>query len=85
MAINYSFQPYRNRMSKATQKQGVPKGRRREVFGQGSPALRVGLYARVSTHDQRTLPLQLSAMREHAEHRGCTIVMKVEDVGSGVR
>jgi putative DNA-invertase from lambdoid prophage Rac len=45
----------------------------------------VGLYARVSTHDQQTLPLQLSAMREHAEHRGWNIVMKVEDVGSGVR
>jgi putative DNA-invertase from lambdoid prophage Rac len=85
MAINYSFQPYRNRMPKATQKPEVPNGRRRGVFGQGSSALRVGLYARVSTHDQQTLPLQLSAMREHAEHRGWSIVMKVEDVGSGVR
>jgi putative DNA-invertase from lambdoid prophage Rac len=45
----------------------------------------VGHYARVSTHDQQTLPLQLSAMREHAEHRGWTVVMTVEDVGSGVR
>ena len=72
-------------MPKATQNQGVPKGRRRGVFGQGGLALRVGLYARVSTHDQQTLPLQLSAMREHAEHRGWTIVLKVEDVGSGVR
>ena len=85
MAINYSFQPYRNRMSKSTQKQGVAEGRRRGVFGQGGSGPRVGLYARVSTHDQQTLPLQLSAMREHAEHRGWTIVMKVEDVGSGVR
>jgi putative DNA-invertase from lambdoid prophage Rac len=32
-----------------------------------------------------TLPLQLSAMREHAERRGWNIVMTVEDVGSGVR
>ncbi len=47
--------------------------------------MRVGLYARVSTHDQQTLPLQLSDMREHAEHRGWTVVMTVEDVGSGVR
>ncbi|HMB07733.1 MAG TPA: recombinase family protein [Isosphaeraceae bacterium] len=45
----------------------------------------MGLYARVSTHDQQTLPLQLSAMREHAEHRGWTVVLEVEDVGSGVR
>jgi DNA invertase Pin-like site-specific DNA recombinase len=72
-------------MSKSTQNQGLPKGRRRGVFGQRDSAARVGLYARVSTHDQQTLPLQLSAMREHAEHRGWTVVMKVEDVGSGVR
>ena len=72
-------------MSKSTQNQGFAKGRRRGVFGQGGPGARVGLYARVSTHDQQTLPLQLSAMREHVEHRGWAIVMKVEDVGSGVR
>ena len=72
-------------MSKSTQKQGFAKGRRQGVFGQGGTDMRVGLYARVSTHDQQTLPLQLSAMREHAEHRGWTIVLKVEDVGSGVR
>jgi putative DNA-invertase from lambdoid prophage Rac len=72
-------------MSKSTQKQGVAKARRRGVFGQGGSGERVGLYARVSTHDQQTLPLQLSAMREHTEHRGWNIVMTVEDVGSGVR
>ncbi len=72
-------------MSKSTQKQGFAKGRRQEVFGQGEAGVRVGLYARVSTHDQQTLPLQLSAMREHAEHRGWNIVMTVEDIGSGVR
>jgi len=72
-------------MSKATQNQGFPKDRRPGVFGQGGAGARVGLYARVSTHDQQTLPLQLSAMREHAEHRGWAIVMNVEDVGSGVR
>jgi putative DNA-invertase from lambdoid prophage Rac len=72
-------------MSKPTQKPGIAKARRRGVFGQGGAGTRVGLYARVSTHDQQTLPLQLSAMREHAEHRGWTIVMTMEDVGSGVR
>jgi DNA invertase Pin-like site-specific DNA recombinase len=45
----------------------------------------MGLYARVSTHDQQTLPLQLSAMREHAERRGWSVSLIVEDVGSGVR
>jgi DNA invertase Pin-like site-specific DNA recombinase len=32
--------------------------------------LRVGLYARVSTHDQQTLPLQLDAMRAYVAQRG---------------
>ena len=72
-------------MPESTQKQRVPKGDRREVFRQGESNPRVGLYARVSTHDQQTLPLQLSAMREHAQRRGWTIAMSVEDVGSGVR
>src|SRR3954447_10572976 len=72
-------------MPEPTKRQRVPRGDRRGVFRQGGPGARVGFYARVSTHDQQTLPLQLSAMREHAEHRAWTIVMKVEDVGSGVR
>lgn len=45
--------------------------------------LRVGLYARVSTHDQQTLPMQLSAMREYVERRGWTVKVKVSEVGSG--
>jgi predicted site-specific integrase-resolvase len=68
-------------MSRSAQKQGFAKTRRPEVFGQGGAGTRVGLYARVSTHDQQTLSLQLSAMREHAEHRGWAVVMTVEDVG----
>ena len=72
-------------MPKPTKKQGVPSAGHRGVFRQGEAGSRVGLYARVSTHDQQTLPLQLSDMREHAEHRGWTVAMSVEDVGSGVR
>lgn len=72
-------------MSESPQKPRVPKGDRRGVFRQGGSTARVGLYARVSTHDQQTLPLQLSAMREHAERRGWTVAVIVEDVGSGVR
>ena len=44
---------------------------------------RVGLYARVSTHDQKTLPLQLRAMREYAAKRGWTIAFQIKEVGSG--
>lgn len=52
------------------------------VFGQGD-GMRVGLYARVSTHDQQTLPIQIAAMREYVRRRNWANVIKVEDVGSG--
>ena len=44
---------------------------------------RAGLYSRVSTHDQQTLPLQNRALREYAAKRGWTIAMQVKEVGSG--
>lgn len=43
----------------------------------------VALYARVSTHDQQTLPLQIKAMREYAERRGWQISTEIREVGSG--
>jgi DNA invertase Pin-like site-specific DNA recombinase len=68
-------------------KQGsTPSGSRR-VFGHPGKrtrtALRAGLYARVSTHDQQTLPMQNRAMREYAVRRGWTIALQVKEVGSG--
>jgi putative DNA-invertase from lambdoid prophage Rac len=56
---------------------------RKGVFGQGAKALRVGLYARVSTHDQQTLPMQMSAMLDYAKKRRWAVVIEVKDVGSG--
>ena len=47
--------------------------------------LRAGLYARVSTADQQTLPMQLAAMREYAERRGWEITVVMEEVGSGAK
>ena len=44
---------------------------------------RAGLYARVSTNDQQTLPMQSRAMREYAARRGWTIAVQVREVGSG--
>jgi DNA invertase Pin-like site-specific DNA recombinase len=44
---------------------------------------RAGLYARVSTNDQQTLPMQSHAMREYAARRGWTVAMQVREVGSG--
>src|SRR5450432_3845229 len=67
-------------------KQAFPKAKSDDVFGQARrPAkmLRAGLYARVSTNDQQTLPMQSRAMREYAARRGWTISMQVKEVGSG--
>ncbi|MBV8265348.1 MAG: recombinase family protein [Planctomycetaceae bacterium] len=47
--------------------------------------MRVGLYARVSTHDQQTLGLQLEAMRCYVRDRGWSLVQQIQDVGSGAR
>lgn len=47
--------------------------------------LRVGLYARISTHDQQTLPAQLSALRTYAKRRGWSVAMAVREVGSGAK
>lgn len=47
--------------------------------------LRAGLYARVSTADQQTLPLQIEAMREYAEHRGWTVITEVQDINGGAK
>jgi putative DNA-invertase from lambdoid prophage Rac len=67
-------------------KQASDTAKPRRVFGQRQePAkmFRVGLYARVSTHDQRTLPLQMRAMHEYVAKRGWTIAAQIKEVGSG--
>lgn len=61
-------------------KQAFPRTKSGKVFGH---PLRVGLYARVSTHDQQTLPLQIRTMREYAVKRGWTIAVQTKEVGSG--
>ena len=68
-------------------KTGSRKAKSRKVFGhpskQVNAALRAGLYARVSTHDQQTTPLQTRALREYAARRGWTIAVQVKEVGTG--
>ena len=62
---------------------GIKKSGR--VFGQGqkiAKMVRAGLYARVSTQDQQTLPMQNRAMREYATRRGWALTMQVREVGS---
>jgi putative DNA-invertase from lambdoid prophage Rac len=62
------------------------KAKSGNVFGQRrkpEKMFRAGLYARVSTNDQQTLPMQSRAMREYAARRGWTIAIQVREVGSG--
>ncbi|WP_032114128.1 recombinase family protein [Candidatus Paracaedibacter symbiosus] len=47
--------------------------------------MRVGLYARVSTYDQHTLPLQIEALRTYIHHRRWKIVIEIEDIESGAK
>jgi putative DNA-invertase from lambdoid prophage Rac len=67
-------------------KQASEKAKAPRVFGQRRKhpkMFRVGLYARVSTFDQHTIPLQIRTMREYAARRGWTIALQVKEVGSG--
>jgi DNA invertase Pin-like site-specific DNA recombinase len=71
-------------------KQAVEKAKSKRVFGQARPGgtrpaktFRAGLYARVSTSDQQTVPLQIRALRDYAVRRGWTITLQVKEVGSG--
>jgi DNA invertase Pin-like site-specific DNA recombinase len=53
-------------------------------LARGKIVMRVGLYARVSTDEQHTLPMQLEALNNYVQHRGWNTKFMVEDVGSGV-
>ena len=67
-------------------KRASEKAKSPKVFGQvRKPAkmFRAGIYARVSTNDQQTIPLQIRALREYAVRRGWTIALQVKEVGSG--
>ena len=67
-------------------KRASRKAKSDNVFGHShkQPKMfRAGLYARVSTNDQQTLPMQLHALREYVDRRGWTVALQVREVGSG--
>jgi DNA invertase Pin-like site-specific DNA recombinase len=71
---------------KMAAKRDFPKTKSHNVFGQprSKPKMfRAGLYARVSTNDQHTLPMQIRALLEYAARRGWTVAMQIREVGSG--
>jgi putative DNA-invertase from lambdoid prophage Rac len=47
--------------------------------------MKAALYARVSTHDQQTLPLQLKAMRAYAKKRVWVVGRQIKEIGSGTK
>ena len=76
----------RGELSEMPVKQGSGIRKSGRVFGQGQKTgkmVHAGLYARVSTLDQQTLPMQNKAMRDYAARRGWAITMQVKEVGSG--
>lgn len=70
-------------MPKTSKKPRVSKVSHKRVFGQRGVIVRAGLYARVSTHDQQTLPMQLSAMHDYVKKRGWSVAAEIKDIGSG--
>ena len=72
--------------SEVSAKQPSKKAKSRRVFGharKSAKMFRAGLYARVSTNDQQTIPLQIRVLREYAVRRGWTIALQVKEAGSG--
>ena len=47
--------------------------------------MRAALYARVSTHDQQTLGMQVEAMSAYLNDRGWKLARQVKDVGSDAK
>jgi putative DNA-invertase from lambdoid prophage Rac len=47
--------------------------------------MRVGIYARVSTIDQQTLPMQIQQMKDYVRNRNWTLTTEVQEVGSGAK
>src|ERR1700684_2524148 len=67
-------------------KQASEKTKSPRVFGHAQKPVkmfRAGLYARVSTNDQQTIPLQIRALRQYVGRRGGRIALQVKEFGSG--
>jgi len=43
--------------------------------------MKVGIYARVSTHDQHTLNMQIEAMQKYAKARDWQIETEIAEIG----
>jgi DNA invertase Pin-like site-specific DNA recombinase len=54
-------------------------------LGRVKGALRVGLYARVSTADQKTLSLQMKSLQHYAKQREWQVIHAIKAIGSGTK
>lgn len=45
--------------------------------------MKVGIYARVSTDDQHTLPLQIQALKKYVKTRQWKVALQIQEIGSG--
>jgi putative DNA-invertase from lambdoid prophage Rac len=78
--------PGRMSLSAMPAKRPPRKAKSEDVFGQSrktAKMFRAGLYARVSTNDQQTLPMQIRVLREYAARRGWKVAMQMREIGSG--
>src|SRR5918994_5449398 len=67
-----------------TKNQGLGAGIWTGFLARYTGMMKLGCYARVSTHDQHTLTFQRDAMAAYAQQRGWSIVHMVTEIGSGV-
>jgi len=82
--INYSFRPCDHDPWKPLWIAGFYGLDLERFLARGENA-RIAIYARVSTHDQQTLPMQLAAMRAYAKRKDWRITLKAEEVASGAK
>jgi predicted site-specific integrase-resolvase len=73
------------RVARQGKKTGIRRPPRGEGFGQGGEALRAGLYARVSSAHQQTIPMQLRTLREYVARRRWKVTMTAQEVKSGAK
>lgn len=69
--------------SKTPKKRTSKTSKSANDFRHPKTVFRAALYARISTGDQQTLPMQIKALRTYAQQRGWLIVSEVREVGSG--
>src|SRR5215468_3558863 len=78
LALNYSLRPGASTACRPWKIWALACGFV-EGFWPGYQEMKVGLYARVSTHEQQTLALQRETMEAYVQQRAWDIVVRVEE------